>query len=167
MKTNKTLIVVDMQPHFLEHIQEERERECICGCKNLIGSFRYKGLPIVFVEYSDNGSDTRFYGKTIRELRKEVKDYANLYTVLKTRNDGSFWVHRLVRREKLPASFVVCGVFLEYCVKATATGLAKMFPQSTVIVDRFSSQPHFELVTYSRIFRGYKGIRFPRNPVTI
>ena len=118
----RTLVVVDMQPRFVNS-----EAEYINRTIELIRWFMIGGNPIIFVE-SAFGE-----GKIIKAVKDTVKGYGNHVTVNKRSNDGSWQVWDACLEHGFPIDFVVCGVYYDCCVMETSYALAKRFSVEVVM----------------------------------
>ena len=128
--SNSILVVVDMQDEFLEAFNFYNKQYLVDNCAKLIKNCIENNDPVIFLEWHDIFTD--YYGSTISELTSLIKNY---YTAKKDRNDGSEKILNIVEHHMLKADIIkVCGIYTNYCVAETVTGLINKFCDSEVIV---------------------------------
>lgn len=125
------LCIVDMQTHPTKGFPAADDEFLIADIQGLIFDAVRKGDIIVFVRYSG-------FGKTDRRIKGYCAGYSKVHYVRKDDQDGSEKIAGLLRKSKYSSveteKIYVCGVYTHACVKRTAWGLAKEYPNSNVVV---------------------------------
>lgn len=112
--TPYTLIIVDMQEHFLNKLSNTNK--VISNCQYEIKRAIDNSCAIIFVEYYG-------YKSTDYHLTNLVKDYNKTYTVKKSHNHGQHVIVDLLKKNPdIPKSFRFCGLNTEFCVYETVFG---------------------------------------------
>ena len=140
-----TLVVVDMQPKFAA----SRSRRCIANCIREVQKAIVCGAHIIVLEYSRRGNEAG--QKTTKGIRQLVKAYEHGHFITKGRDDGSDFIcyYEGLYNINFNKNFVLCGVNLGACVKATALGLKYAYPNCEVsIVADAVNQPKDWLYDY-------------------
>lgn len=109
----KTLVIVDMQPYFLNSTKEKGI------IPNVIKSVRYaiqQGWPIIVVEYDGCGN-------THDDIVAEVLKSPRYEFVTKSDCSGGKEVSKVCEERGWPNNFVVCGVYGDQCVAHTVAAL--------------------------------------------
>ncbi len=107
-------LVIDMQPDFLEYIEEGEKEIMIQSQKEIIKKLSERGAPIIILEYEHKG-------RTIKELRREINFSYNGILIKKKKNDGfeRTKLHSLLKRNH-SEHIILMGINASYCVKQTA-----------------------------------------------
>lgn len=131
----EALVVVDMQPKFdtsnsvIDPVSEEIKRAMEIGAY------------VIFVEYYDRREHMQ---RTHKRLIKLLKNYRKKCFVEKNQINGGTAVKEKLEEMNLKFDlFRIVGVNFNACVKATAQGLASIFPESHVQVIKKASNPEF------------------------
>lgn len=119
-----TLLIVDMQRGF----KTSRRLSTINACQREIKKSKKQEEHIIFLEY-----DVNFYGSTISELSKLVRNYKLLTRLEKFKDSGGHQVGLFLQNNGLE-SIRVCGVNARFCVKKTVADL-KSYCHVTAIAD--------------------------------
>lgn len=135
----QTLVIVDMQPEFLQRVQDSES--VVRACLQEVSRAQQYNEPVVFLEIR-NGCCCReclvepgLNHIPIRPTLPELRAAAGLhYLKVKHANDGSGHVKEVVSLERLPESFLVMGVNTDACVLATVRGLRKLYPSAPIEV---------------------------------
>jgi len=124
-KVPYVLVVVDVQPGF------DTAKDVIDPVCKLVIKAIADGMPIVILEFDP----TRF-DDTYTQVTDLCKGYNKTLVVTKDMDDGSEEVISALRNAgyKYPR-ILLCGVNFEFCVFATAVGLANGLEDTTVVVD--------------------------------
>ena len=122
----RTLVVVDVQPGFLN----TRQEAFLQSTEGLVFAARARGWPIIFLEYVGR------FGPTYTRLLKVVEGYEHRSKrVTKDRWSGAREVAKTCASYGFGRQiFRVCGVYTDQCVAATVSELALDFPASLVEV---------------------------------
>lgn len=122
----RTLVVVDVQPGFLDG----RHEAFLQSVEGLILEARAAGGPIIFLEYEGR------FGPTYRQLQKLVEGYEERSKrVTKGHWSGAREVTDTCNKYGFGRGiFRVCGVYTDQCVSYTVKDLAAAFPRSLVEV---------------------------------
>lgn len=117
-----SLIVVDVQSFFkaanLKRLRYNVKKEILTAIED--------EASIVFVEFLG-------CGPTVNTLIELTDSYYKTYLVRKMEDDGSQDIYNLIFDNDLPSEHLkMCGVNTDVCVKATAIGLAGLFPDSQI-----------------------------------
>lgn len=115
-----TLVVIDMQPSFLEEYNVFELENLTNTIKREIRSAMRLKCGIVFVEF--NG-----FTSTIPELKKLTNNYPLSSVCTKYDISGASELYDFFQNhEDYPyENLKVCGIYLEQCVKETVNGLAE------------------------------------------
>lgn len=131
----KTLVVIDMQPFFLNDMDGRSHKPLVNRTASLVREARENGWPVIIVEYylkqyihTWSGTKKAFdeWISTDKRIMDELKWYRNKHVVIKDRDDGGRHVLRCIRENKLPCDVVICGVNTSACVRTTASSLVKL-----------------------------------------
>ena len=142
-KSMGVLCVVDVQSHHLLGFSAAIGNNDLIAkiSEEVANAMRRKDI-IFIVEY--NG-----YSITDKMITDQLRDYpwSHKHFTFKSRNDGSDDIVYILKTGGYSSieteRILVCGVNTHYCVKATAMGLAKQMPESSVIVlDNLSNDCH-------------------------
>lgn len=115
-----TLVVVDVQKQFIENAN------LIAEVGKEIKKAMSKKLPIIFVEFAG-------CGRTMYRIKKLTANYNKAFVVSKHNTGGGHEVIRTITRRKLQyKTLKVCGVYTNYCVHDTVTGLSNLLPKSKI-----------------------------------
>jgi hypothetical protein len=125
-----TLIVIDMQPLFVASNNKRLLRNCTKEIENTMTAKQ----AVILVEYLG-------YGSTHQCLLEMLVGYSRFQLITKDNDDGSDEVINCVKINKLKSPFRICGVNLDWCVKQTATSLAKKLPRRKVHVVQTACAP--------------------------
>ena len=110
---DKTLVIIDMQPAFLQDNDGDLI-EIICG---LIEQAKGNTWAIIVVEYDG-------YGDTVPEIMESTGSYQHCEIIKKLGNDGGSKVLGcLSGHPGWPLDLLVCGVMGNVCVPETVAGL--------------------------------------------
>jgi nicotinamidase-related amidase len=135
----KTLVVVDMQPYFINSIldmwDQDKEVPMLKRVKeNLVHNtalavkeWKTRDWPIVLVQYKNRGA-------THLTIRGEVKGYNKAFKLIKESDNGGEELVKLVRSKGLPRDAVFCGVNLDCCVHDTCHTYHMFEPDKYVAV---------------------------------
>ncbi len=119
-----TLVIVDMQPHFVA----SNKQLTLAGCEGLIRLAMERGFAIVVVEFKNSGP-------TNSRLTDLLEGYDRKITVYKSAPGGGKEVEEGCHCGDFATHhFIVCGVNIHACVKDTVTDLTMLFPESQVDV---------------------------------
>lgn len=142
-----TLVVIDMQPLF-KASSAPRLVDSVGKC---ITAGRAAQLDIVVLEYHESGATNP---KVLLPLLAPSR-YERFQVLEKYCDDGSIWVRQACH--KLGYSnqrFYLCGVNISACVKSTAVGLKREYPEADIAVlveacgdkkdDPWSAFPRFD-----------------------
>ena len=149
MKDHKTLVIVDMQPHFDAACDTRTQQEII----KLIKEAKSNGDYIIVLEYdlSDWGAHDEVL--TFDNIRSAIGTYDDYFLGIKDVDDGSLIVDEIVRDNHLQTNdMIVCGVNAHACVKATALGLANRF-QSVTVVGKACNDPYKDPFRWAQIYK--------------
>ncbi len=107
-------LVIDMQPHFLNEIEENERKIMIQSQIELIHYLSVREAPIFVLEYEDKG-------RTIKKITREINFSKNEKPIIKTENSG-FINTRLQRLLKKYSSknLIFMGINASSCVAQTA-----------------------------------------------
>lgn len=94
------------------------------NCKREIFNSINKQEKIVLVEFED-------CGKTDHRLYDLLKDYNNLISIIKTRDDGSDAIVEKIGKYTY-SNFKICGVNTDECVLSTIKGLIFLCPNTNI-----------------------------------
>lgn len=125
---NTALVVIDMQPYFVERGGNQNEKEnlrktnqVLTNQVQLIQLAKQTGTPIVFVEYEN-------YGDTNSDLRQAAKGYENIKFITKSA-DGIFDPYNNKRdelgeylRSKEIGNLIITGANGGACVEQSISG---------------------------------------------
>lgn len=114
-----SLIIIDVQPDFLQDMPEDRGKLVLKSCQHLIKKAKKQEAPILFVEFLD-------FKKTHSDLTNLVKRYSNMGHLIKSQMDGSVCINRWIRHYDLPRYLKICGIFTDQCVFFTAESLRNL-----------------------------------------
>ena len=118
----RTLVVVDMQPHWLKGYSERERKLLVDAVAEQIVQARALEWPIIFVEFLP----TRIYGDTLPELYSLVDGYEPRYRqVGKYQRSGAGEVLRACEYAGFDTSaFQVCGIYADQCVYDTVRDIS-------------------------------------------
>ena len=150
------LCVVDMQPGF--ELDECWDRVV----KNIIKEIKQakaKGQAIFVVEMA-------YFKHTYPEILEAIKSGGyKYYRVVKSDPDGSVEILRAVKRHRLDIKrFRVCGIYRSQCVYATASGLADLGAEVSIIYRATSNDHRRENEYYQGRYSISRWIGVERNP---
>ena len=113
---DKTLVVIDMQEHYLRPNAGDTILSTVC---ELIEQARQNNWAIILVQL--------VYGKgtsICKDVLNAVEDYPHLAFVTKSGMDGGEQILECLKHSpKWSLDLLVCGVFGDQCVAATVEGL--------------------------------------------
>lgn len=118
MKLNNSFglagLIIDMQKPFLNNINEAERKIMIESQKRVIRKLSEKESPIIVLEYYN-------FGKTVKELTKEIDFDYNGILIKKKRDDGfeRTKLHSLLK-SNYSEHLILMGINASYCVKQTA-----------------------------------------------
>jgi nicotinamidase-related amidase len=142
----QTLVLVDVQYWFLG--ESEADQKLLRKILLQVRLAKKLCWPIVVVELVPAGMLPHAIvgaGKTRDEIMEELRGYEHFEVVQKRGTDGSAEVlDACAKRQFHTDRFRVIGLTTHACVTATATGLAKRVPPSTVEVIRRACAPHVD-----------------------
>jgi len=129
----KTLVVIDMQHCFLHNFDEKGRRRIIRNVQKAIRNAIDENIPILNVQY-----DPARLGGTILAIQNVWAGYPNVTTIEKSDDDGSCEV-----LDKHPhGPFMLCGINLSACVRATANGLYDNSNENIQVIRKATANPH-------------------------
>lgn len=109
-----TLIIVDMQEHFLDKLSNTNK--VISNCQSEIKRALENNATIIFVEYAG-------YKPTHYHLTNLVRSYRKCYSIKKNHDYGQHVIMDLLEKNpEIPRSFRFCGLNTEFCVYETVFG---------------------------------------------
>lgn len=115
---DKTLIIIDMQDHFIGH----SERKLIPIICELIDYAKNNEYSIILVEFKN-------HGPTTNEIMVAIGQYKHYEIVIKKEEDGGPEVSRcLERNTNWSLNTIVCGIFGDACVPQTVSGMFENSP---------------------------------------
>lgn len=121
----RTLVVIDVQPHFVDLIPVDIGQSCLEAVKELMREAVRKRRPVVGLHMDP----TEEYGL----LEDLIPIRSRLYQwVCKESEDGSAEVLKCVEENGFPYSFDVCGMYGNQCVQDTVLGLTKLVPEASI-----------------------------------
>jgi nicotinamidase-related amidase len=127
------LVITDMQEHFAE-ASDGRLLQNVC---HLIDIAIAEGRPIAVLEWEG-------WGDTLAPIRLKLADYGAAFTVLKRSDGGAQDLLAACREQDLATGkWIVCGVSINACVKATVCGLAFSSGHPAVDVITCACADHF------------------------
>ena len=130
----KTLVIIDMQETYIGDDNDWLVPNVI----DLIHEFGQKQWPIILVEFEHACSETD------AEIMSALWEYDRLVRyVEKNRVSGAAEVLYELRKTQWPKDLVVCGVYGNECVAATAEELVKLEPKINVEIRRDCVWPAF------------------------
>lgn len=107
----KVLAIIDMQEPFLSRRKDVRR--CVRPVRNLVRRFHLYKWPMIRIEMIG-------FGETVPWIETN-----GCSVVAKLGVDGSEGILDICKEKKWPLDFVLCGIYREICVCATARGLSK------------------------------------------
>lgn len=115
-----TLVVIDVQEQFLNGVSHpryiEQKKTVLTAIRKTVEEFVELRKPIIYVEYVAQGH-------TLPEIIDV--EYTLNHFVSKNINDGSEKIMDKINELQLPDDLLICGLYGEWCVKATIEGLKK------------------------------------------
>lgn len=114
------VILIDMQQEFINEFKHGEEKRIIPKQISVIRQCARFGIPVVVLEY-------RNCGHTIAALADELKNVANVKTIVKRQNDGfknTALEYKL--RDMNAKQLFFMGINSQYCVKETAESAIKL-----------------------------------------
>lgn len=139
---DRTLVVVDMQDHFLDRCMCEDLVPVICG---LIQHARQNKWAIILLQYEHTGCRPIH-----QKILESVKDYPHTDTVAKYTGDGGEQVLDCINEHpSWPLSIVVCGVYGGDCVSDTVAGLLDL--SDLVEIDVVTDAVHPNYISTSEV----------------
>lgn len=123
---NLAVVLVDMQPKFVEGIHHEDLKLIIGKQLRVIELCYVYNIPLVILEYRGNG-------RTIKKLRQAAQKVPNLIYVVKSRNNGFSGTNLTgILSDLAVEKILLMGICACYCVQATAeAALEKGFKIAT------------------------------------
>ncbi len=114
---NSALLVVDVQRALVDYLPADRKRELLKVVGGLIARARAAGVPVVYVQHSD---EELVYGSSGWEIASEIAPMPGDARIYKTLRDAFRETGLEETLSRLGATHVVvCGMQSEYCVDST------------------------------------------------
>jgi len=155
---NTASLVIDMQPQFLQKIEDNERENLIRSQLMMLDLFVQRDIPTIVLEYLHFGVD-----RTNQEIRERVEKIPRHSYVTKTNDDG-FKNPELAHQLKLlnVKFLLLMGINASYCVKKTAkSALSKgyvIFTARQLIANQSHTQTlfHDDILWYEK-----NGVYFP------
>jgi hypothetical protein len=153
----RVLVVVDMQPHYLNGYSDSEKKLLVDAVAEQICLARALGWPIVFLEFQP----TKTYGQTLPELTALVDGYEPNYRVLgKYERSGAGEVLRACEHAGFDyTGFQVCGIYADQCVQDTVTNIALNRTECVVAVVPTACRSYYQV---NGMENQYDWLTFPR-----
>lgn len=146
-QAKSTLVVIDMQPLF----EASLSPQLIDSVRQCVTAGRAAQLDIVVLEYNESGAT---YPNLLLPLLAPSR-YERFQILEKYCDDGSIWVRQACKELGYSnRRFYLCGVNISACVKSTAVGLKREYPEADIAVlveacgdrraDPWSAFPRFD-----------------------
>jgi nicotinamidase-related amidase len=127
----KTLVVIDMQPHFLDTLGDEKDKLTESVTKIIKRKARLNH-PVVLVELNHSRQRKYTHGAIFEALNG-----FHYHLVQKNSQDGSNEIVKLLREKRLPRSHVeICGIYFEACIRETVIGMSRLMPRAEIGIIR-------------------------------
>lgn len=148
-KQVNTLVIVDMQEHFLQ--PKDTYRNVLSHVVKEVRLAKRRGDYILVVEYESalrnqdiiHGSRGSEVVPTSTPIRQAIGQYAKVCYVYKGDMDGGEEVYQTLIERKIPHSHVrICGVYAEWCVQETVLSLSHKIPKSRIHLVRDGIASH-------------------------
>jgi len=147
MADNKVLVIIDMQPFFLNRAKRNWRRfwdskqsfldewnKVTKGIQQEIRIAKKNKELIIVVEYWRMETNKKTW--TVSALRKTIGKYPHVVYLNKDFDDGSSTIQNELKRRKIQdvAVFKITGVNRSFCVADTAKNLSRKYSDSKILL---------------------------------
>lgn len=149
-KQVNTLVIVDMQEHFLQ--PTDTYRDVLSQVVKEVRLAKRRGDHILIVEYESalrnqniiHGERGSEVVPTSAAIHQAIGKYTKACYVYKREMSGGEEVYQTLKEKNIPHSHVrICGVYAEWCVQETVLDLRKKIPKSRIHLVRDGIASHF------------------------
>ena len=134
--STKALLVIDVQNDVV--VNALRTSEVIANINSLVSSARTSGVPVIWVQHSDDYLEK---GSTGWEIVDELKPLANEVRIYKTHSSSFVETDLQAQLYSLGTkTLIITGAQTNYCVNATSNAGVELGYQVTLVSDAHTTE---------------------------